>query len=220
MDQATSEPSMVSTNVNHYSELLALHPALGAGAVGWSEASQKVRFGVVADFLRMNGAGLARFSLLDVGCGLGALRGHLNGMPVQYRGVDLLADKYRDAILDSDPQADVSWLHQANLENMDPAQWASDFTVAVGTFGCKWPNRDAELPRLLQTMWDMSRLGMVVLMISSLAPAALRAKITVAVDDPCLWMRWAAERAPRFTIRHDYLPHDFALCMLRAPFED
>ena len=213
-----SDKPLISENVELYSTLLSEHPDLGAAAVGWSAASQSVRFGVVLDFLREYSKGLRQFSLLDVGCGLGHLREFLKGMPAEYRGVDLMANEYREAILLRDPQADTSWLHHTDLDSMEMAEWQSDFTVGVGTFACPWETRDADLPRLMQKMWELSRVGMIVFMLSSLAPPKLKAKIEVAIDDPCMWLRWAAERAPRVILRHDYLPHDFALCMVRTEF--
>ena len=214
----TNDKRMIIENTKFYGPLLDAHPELGAAVTGQSEQSQGVRLSVVRDFVLEQAAGLDQFSVLDVGCGLGHLRTWLAGLPVSYRGIDLMADRYREAILNVDSQADTSWLHQANLHDLDRSEWQADFTVAVGTFAHDWEGRDQELPLLMEKMWQLTRRGLIVLFVSELAPPKIREVAEVPMNDPGYWMKWASEHAPRFNIRHDYLPHDFALMMMRRPF--
>jgi len=81
---------------NYYSEKLSSHQSLSAEAVGWSEYLQERLFDCLIEIIDDHD----HFSVLDVGCGLGHLAGHLASLgycTYDYTGIDIVEEMIQKA---------------------------------------------------------------------------------------------------------------------------
>ncbi len=81
---------------NYYSEKLSRHRSSSAEAVGWSEYLQERLFDCLVEIIDDHN----HFSILDVGCGLGHLAGHLASLgycTYDYTGIDIVEEMIQKA---------------------------------------------------------------------------------------------------------------------------
>jgi len=212
------DPEQFEINYHYYKGLIAKGGTPATFCDYSGVRSQNVRMRVIEEYLHQYCEESKTFSLIDVGCGMGALRDYIKNLPIKYIGLDILADVYREELLKLNPQTDTSWLFKADLFTLNPSDWKADFVVANGTFVLDWKTRSEDMPYLIDKLWRMCNIGLIVFMLSEFAPPTLRASIDKPLNDPIFWMRWASEHAPRYFVLHDFCPHDFALGMLKKDF--
>lgn len=154
---ATGHPE--ATIARYYSGKLARHGATPRGVDWTCAASQALRFDRLLEVIE-----LPAFSLNDVGCGYGALLGHLDARRgdtnVDYLGVDLSRAMVESA-------ADL-WRHRsgATFAEAPCSLRVADYSVASGIFNVnldqpldRW---EAFVEKTLVQMADASRVGLAV----------------------------------------------------------
>jgi len=136
----------------YYSEKLAAHGASPRGVDWNSEESQRLRFD---QLLRVRADG-EPFSVIDYGCGYGALVDHLDalGLPFRYLGFDISQEMIRIARERHPDRQDVSFTSaEADLV---PA----DYCVASGIFNVRLEIPDDDwLAYIHATLDRLDRLG-------------------------------------------------------------
>lgn len=175
-------------------------------ALGWaSREAQERRFEVLAEIGSLSGT-----RVLDVGCGLGDLYGHLRARQIQvsYTGYDLLPEMVERASR-SYPEArfvvrDV--LQGLGTERFDYIVSSGAFNIDFGGFGC---NVKA-VQRLLREMYAACTRGVAINFLSS-----ARDPIFYRYDPDAL-KAFCQTFCPCVQLRQDYLPNDFTL-YLRKP---
>ena len=145
---------------DYYAGTLAQHGATPRG-VDWScKPTQELRF---IQLLRLCSFDKA-FSLNDLGCGYGALRGFLRQRHrlarIDYLGVDL-----SETMVDS-ARARWGYLPQTRFESAGASLRIADYSVASGLFNVRLHHLDSDwkpwVADILQTLHAASRIGFAV----------------------------------------------------------
>lgn len=176
-------------------------------AQGWvSTATQEARFAALAAVGDLEGA-----SVLDVGCGIADFYAYLTrrGIAARYAGMDftpaMLATARRRFPHLAFYERDI---HRTSVEEAERA----DYVVASGLFSHM---DQALLHQALPTLFALCRRGLAFNVLSTLAPRPHAAGLFHA--DPLATFTHCRTLTPWVTLRHDYLPNDFTICLYREP---
>lgn len=185
----------------HYVPLLAAHgPSFRA--VDWgSSRSQALRFRVL-----LEGVGSPRGSLLDVGCGVGHLAGHLakRGPVAGYLGIDALPEMVTKAKRRFPGRRfEVGDILDASVA------WRADHVLASGIFTFA---DERLMRRSIVAMYAACRRAVAF---NALSAWATRGKSGEFRADPLATLEFCRRLTPKVTLRHDYLPHDFTVYLYR-----
>ena len=166
-----------SNVLDYYRESLAVHQQ-DARRVAWrTRFDQELRF---EGLLEARDDSTTRFSLLDVGCGLGDLVGYLQktGRDVDYYGVDIVPEMVEEARVRY-PHASFS------VRDLlaDPPDRTFDMVVASGSLTIRIPNHELFVRRMLEAMIALAD---EVVAVNLQSTRAFRAN-PLAVDDPDLF---------------------------------
>jgi SAM-dependent methyltransferase len=187
----------------YYGSKLCQHGATAAGVDWNSEESQRMRF---EQLLRVLGTPGQRFSILDYGCGYGALQTFLEQRSVEcdYTGYDVSLEMV----------AEASKLHRT----APTARWttdrkeleAADYTVASGVFNVKMDVATAAWKRYILCIIDemnrLSNLGFAFNMLTSYAEPS-KTRPSLYYGDPCFFFDYCKRKYSR----HVALLHDYGL---------
>jgi SAM-dependent methyltransferase len=178
------------------------HRALDYGS--W--AAQHLRFEVLADGLPLQGA-----RLLDVGCGFGDFKTFLKstGAVVDYRGLDI---SQQAIALARARHPDGEFAVGDLLTGNEPV--ACDVAVANGIFYRTGARAEEMLRATLVRMFELAERAVAITTLSAWAPQ--QAPDEFHADPPAL-LAFARTLTPWVRLRHDYLPHDFALFLYHEP---
>ena len=185
----------------YYRGKLRQFGATPAGVDWKDEASQNTRF----DQLLQLVADPAR-SLVDFGCGVGALLGHMRGRGLTgpYRGIDIEAEMIAAAA--------TRWAEEpaAVFEIGASPSRAADYAVASGIFNVRLRHDEAiwraHVLGVLAEMDRSSRLGFAFNCLTSYADAD-RKRSDLYYADPCFYF----DLCKRNYSRHVALLHDYGL---------
>jgi SAM-dependent methyltransferase len=173
--------------------------------LGWGiHGRQEVRFSVLGEYaLRM-----PESSVLDVGCGFCDLYDFLktSGWRGRYTGIDIVPGLL-DVARQRHPDLDV---HETDITDDHAALGEYDFVIASGALNAALPSggNQAHIEHALRNMYPRSRHAVCVDFLSSYVdfqkPGAFH-------TDPG-WALVAARRLTRrVSLRHDYMPYEFAV---------
>ena len=169
--------------------------------------AQRMRFEAFVLSHELSGA-----SILDVGCGVGDLYGHLadRGISCDYTGVDLSAEMIARA---------AEKYPAARFEAADVLAWPDaarfDYTVAFAIHNVKIEGGRELLERLTRKQFVLCRrathLSLLTDRYQGFAPhiQPWRAEEILTL---------ALSISPWVTLRHDYLPNDFSVTLYRKPY--
>jgi SAM-dependent methyltransferase len=198
----------------HYERLLAAH-GTGALAVGWnSQHAQHARFDSLA---RVLAGAPARFSVLDYGCGTGALLDWLRerGHECSYVGFDVSEAMAGAAAADHAGEPDAAFTSKAS--ELSPA----DFVLASGILNLRFDLSEAEWrDYAVSAVDDLRRLavrGFAFNMLTSHSDAdRMRSELHYA--DPAWWLDHCLRRhSTRVAVLHDYDVWDFTVVVRLDP---
>jgi SAM-dependent methyltransferase len=185
----------------YYSGRLHEHGATARGADWNSEDSQRLRFAQLARVLPEG----ERFSLLDYGCGYGALIPFLEerGFDFEFQGYDVSADMIARARQDHQRAGDR---FTTSLEEVKPA----DFVLASGIFNVKLETPVEEWTRYvlhtLETLDSLGRRGIAFNMLTSYSDED-RMRADLFYGDP----RFFFDHCKRTFSKQVALLHDYGL---------
>ena len=171
--------------------------------VDWGDPqAQLKRFAVLADNVPLAGR-----SLLDVGCGLGALWEFLRqrGLDVEYTGVDIVAEMVRAA---QARHPDVRFVHADIFAENPFAPGRFHVAFVSGTFNLNLGNNRDFLPTAIGRLLEIA---------SEFAVFNLLHHRTPAKYDHCVYWEPAEVLAiaqplcGKVTLIEDYLPNDFTV---------
>ena len=197
----------------YYSSALGRHGATPRGADWNSEASQRLRFDQLAKLWQGSEGG---FSLLDYGCGYGALVPYLRerGLPASYLGFDISPEMIATArelhggpgVAFTDDEAQLA---------------AADYTVASGVFNVKLDTpEDAWREYVLATLDRLARLARRGFAFNALSlysdPERRRADLFYA--DPLSLFDYCKTRfSPAVALLHDYPLYELTILVRMGP---
>jgi SAM-dependent methyltransferase len=199
----------------YYGDKVRQHGATAAG-VDWRDAaSQHLRFDRLLTLLERPGD-----SVLDVGCGWGALLPVLRarGFSGAYHGVDASADMIARARQEHrDADARFTCTPLAALDETHAADWV----LASGIFNVKLDaSRDAwesGVLRSLDSMHALARRGYAFNCLTAYSDTDRMADRLYYADPLFHFDRCKREHAPHVTLLHDYGLYEFTLLVRRQP---
>jgi SAM-dependent methyltransferase len=165
-----------------------------------SWTSQQTRFRVIAEALPLNGR-----RVLDVGCGFADLADYLQARygPVDYEGVDICPHMIEEARR----RHPALSLRVLDIIEEDPGG-LYDFVIANGIFYVWGDDAFEGMRAMIRRMFELSRRATAFTTLSTWAerrePGEFRA-------DPSETLAFCRTLTRRVVLRHDYLPHDFAV---------
>jgi len=198
---------------DYFEERLTAHGATARGVDWNSETAQELRFSQLIKVILPS----TPFSLLDYGCGYGALAGYLlrQGYPMEkYTGFDVLDSmvvKAREVYRGSPQCSFISTIHE-----LAPA----DFSIASGIFNLKLETPfDAWTEYVvgeLHKINDLSRKGFSFNMLTRYSdPEYMRPHLYYA--DPCYLFDYCKRHFSRnVALLHDYEVYDFTIIVRKV----
>lgn len=190
--------------VRRYEDRLRQH-GYAPATLGWGKhGRQEIRFGVLAEEILTD----PECSVLDVGCGFGDLDDFMRrrGWAGAYRGIDLVPGLV-DVAKSRNPDIDV---RVADLDDFAASNERFDYVVASGIFNAKLDSEPnpAYIERSLRQMFALCRVAVCVDFMSTFVDFQHE---TAWHTDPAWAIAAARAISPRFRLRHDYMPFEFAL---------
>ncbi len=198
---------------NYFEERLATHGATARGVDWNSETAQELRF---AQLMKVIPPGQP-FSMIDYGCGYGALAGYLLrlGYPMEkYIGFDVLESMILKAR--AEYQASSQCVFTSNLSDLTPV----DYSIASGIFNLKLETPSDLWTEYvvgeLQKMNAFSRKGFSFNMLTSYSdPEYMRPHLYYA--DPCYLFDYCKRHFSRnVALLHDYEVYDFTIIVRKV----
>lgn len=194
---------------DYYTRKLAEYGPIARGADWSTDESQILRFEVLISV-----AGDEKnYSLLDFGCGYGALLPVLRkkGWLGKYWGFDLSAAMIESAR--ECQKVDTAAVFTSALEDVS----VCDYAVASGVFNVKGAATNAEwmdyMHETVQQMASTSRKGFSFNVLTSYSDVEKR-RADLYYADPCYWFDFCKRNYGKFVIlRHDYPLWEFTLCV-------
>jgi len=173
-------------------------------SLDWSEQGQLRRFEVLSEIGNLRGR-----HVLDVGCGLGHLYDFLRDRvgEIHYTGLDMSPRMIHEA---RRRHPDLSFqVHDAATTLLPHG---ADFVLASGLMNLEIGQNEAAMERLLRNCYSACREGVGVTMLSRWADRFDRNR---HYYDPVQILRMARRLTRWVVLRHDYMPHDFALYLYK-----
>lgn len=184
-----------------------------AKGVDWnSTESQLVRFDQLARLWRRE-TGVV--SVIDYGCGYGALADHLRaaGTPMRYQGFDLSADMIASAGSRAGPDCSFTTAPEKLV--------AADYVVASGIFNVRLDHDDEEWGRYMRStiaaMRALCRRGFAFNALTSYADKD-KQRSDLYYADPLHWFDVCKRTySPHVALLHDYPLYEFTLLVRLQP---
>jgi SAM-dependent methyltransferase len=198
---------------NYFEERLHEHGATPRGVDWNSESAQELRFSQLMKVIHPE----QPFSLLDYGCGYGALAGYLLRQQIpmqQYVGFDVLdsmVEKARE-VFSANPQCAFT----ARFDELTPV----DYSIASGIFNLKLETPSDEWTQYviseLHKIDQLSRKGFSFNMLTKYSDAEyMRPHLYYA--DPCFLFDYCKTHFSRnVALLHDYEAYDFTLIVRKT----
>jgi SAM-dependent methyltransferase len=205
---ADPSPAILQTVERYYADRLREFGPTARGVDWNSVESQELRF---EQLLTVIAPMPATASLLDVGCGYGALLDTIRrrGLTLEYRGYDISADMVSAARArhGSDDRAAFT----VDAEALRPATYA----VASGIFNVKLsvpePAWHAYVLQTLDALDRASSRGFAFNLLSSYSDADHRRDTLYYADPLQLFDHCKRRYSPRVSLLHDYPLHEFTI---------
>ena len=189
-----------------YGGLLERHFG-GLRACDWgTRQTQEIRFEILAQVLPLRGK-----RVLDVGCGLADFADYLAARHgrLTYEGVDIAPPMIEEA---RRRHPGLS-LRVLDILREDPGG-PYDLVTANGIFYLLGEDPEPHMQRLIARMWQLTRSAVAF---TSLSTWGSRCDPGEFYADPLATADFCRTLTPWVVLRHDYLPHDFAIYMYREP---
>ncbi len=194
----------------YYTGRIAEHGATARGVDWNSDESQRLRF---HQLLRAWPVPQSPVSVLDYGCGYGALRSHLDesGWPASYLGFDLAPAMLVHARERFGDRADCSFTAE------EPTLDAADYVIASGIFNVRLEtaaNAWAEyMEHVVGRLAALARRGFSFNVLTSYSDAD-KQRADLYYADPVRWFDHCKRRHSRHvTLFHDYPLYEFTLAV-------
>lgn len=187
-------------NLDYYTDTHKQHPGEAQG-LDWSEASQKIRFKVLAEAVKDRSPD---DSILDVGCGYGDLSKYTDWTS-RFHGIDLNPHMIEEA-KKRYPSLTFS---TANLEEIADTY---DWVLASGPFNLKTDDYQEMIQEVIQEMWRLCKKGGTF---NILVEGSDIINDEMHFYDPGLVLNYCRTVTPKVVCWIDYLPHDATFALYR-----
>lgn len=162
--------------------------------------SQLIKFDVIA-----NMANFENKSILDVGCGFGDFKRHLElkYKNINYSGIDL-SDEMVNIARKMDPLIRIK---KENIMDMQQGEYY-DYIVANGIFYLLAESQESRMKEMVKKMFEHSREGVIF---NSLSTWADMKESGEFYADPSNTLEWCSKISKKVQLKHDYMGHDFTV---------
>jgi SAM-dependent methyltransferase len=199
------DPALLRDVERYYTGRLQEHGATAKG-VDWNSAdSQQLRFKQLARLWEDQ----RKISVIDFGCGYGALVDYLDGAGVEYayQGFDISEPMIREATT----RAQGRGMFTTDVEELQPA----DYVVASGVFNVKLKTDskvwDEYMTTTIAKMASLAKRGFAFNALTSYSDAEKR-RDDLHYADPLHWFDHCKRKHSRFvTLLHDYPLYEFTI---------
>jgi len=190
--------------VAYFTERLAQHGDTPRSVDWGSVESQRLRFAALLDIGVRSGD-----SLIDVGCGTGALLDYLQEkhIDVDYRGYDLTPSMI-DLAKSRHPKVNFAVCNVIQEKQIEPA----DYVIASGIFYLRQERPVAFLEAMVGRLWQFARRGVAI---NCLSAWAAERDPNEFYADPAEALAIARRISSHVVLRHDYHPRDFTIYLRR-----
>jgi SAM-dependent methyltransferase len=192
---------------DYYQEKVRTHGATARGVDWSSEESQELRFRELARALPADGS----ISVLDYGCGYGALLGYLRNLRpgVRYQGYDISEAMVSEARSRWHGVGDATFTDRAN------ELLAADYVLASGIFNVRLEATDDEWTTLmLETIERLATLavhGLAFNVLSLYSDPPRRRPDLYYADPLALFDHCKRRLSPHVALFHDYPLYEFTM---------
>ncbi len=193
--------------LSFYSKQLMLHGDRPE-ALRWTPDGQKARYNLLTEIA----PSLEGKKILDHGCGKGDFYAFLRekGLNVDYTGTDINPELIA---LASKKHPECSF-RVFDAEEEEPGE-EFDYVFLCGVFNNRVEGAADTLKNVIKRLFKNTREGLAVTALSSLSPEKDRELNYVS---PAELLNFALEEiTPCAVLRHDRVPHDFALFLYQRP---
>ncbi|MDC9014374.1 class I SAM-dependent methyltransferase [Mycobacterium marinum] len=210
---AEDATTMLGDVARYYASKLEEHGTTARG-VDWNgEASQTLRFDQLLRIVDVAG----RFSIIDLGCGYGALLDYLDarGLEADYTGIDVSPEMARAGARRFQGRTDADFICTTSVDRK------ADYSVASGIFNVRLERSDAEWRDYLEATLDLldaaSRRGFAFNCLTSYSDAS-KMRDDLYYADPCALFDLCKRRySKNVALLHDYGLYEFTILVRKAP---
>lgn len=195
-----------------FDQTIKAHGADPKGVDWKSEESQFVRF---TQLLKLHTDKTQPFSIIDYGCGYGALVKFLvqEGYNFTYTGYDM-TPAVLEAAQKTFPDGRCRWT--SDLSSVQPA----DYVVGSGLFNMKFKDTPADewyqhMLDTIRTMWDLSQTGLAFNALTSYSDAELMRADLYYPDPLTVFDFCKRSLSKQVALLHDYGIYDFTILVRR-----
>ena len=176
--------------------------------VGWgSKKSQITRFHVL-----MEVGNLEKRSILDVGCGLGAMLDYIDkNISIQsYTGIDINSNMIKEA-KKRHPNAEFKTLDiTKNLEELSNKRF--DYVFLSGALNLSADNHEENIKKVIKKMFGLANKAIALNFLSIFSDRFTQAEYYCS---PLEILEFSFTLTKKVTLRHDYMPHDFTIYLYK-----
>lgn len=200
----------VNTTTNAFFDNLYKAYGRDVKSLGWSERGQLERFKAVERYLP------DRFgSILDVGCGFGDfayfLRQRRPSQNFQYTGYDINKN-----FVDSLADFPLGTIELCDFLTAEPQEDAYDVVVSIGSFNVRVDGNDHILEQAIRNATFCAKDMAVISALSCYADRPAQDSNPLSYFyQPENVFAVAKKYASRVDLVHNYLPHDFLICVYK-----
>ena len=173
--------------------------------LGWFKGRQKLRFYILTSISNTDNC-----SILDLGCGFADLYDYLveSGWHGKYTGYDIVP-KLIEVAKERHPELDL----QVRDILTDPFTENFDYVFASGVFNARISeNNESYLGDMLAKMVEVANIGVAVDFMSTYVD--FQQEIAYHAE-PAVIFNMCKKLSKRVTLRHDYMPYEFAVYIYR-----
>jgi len=155
-------------------------------------------------------------TLLDVGCGLGALHTFLieDQLDAKYTGIDINPQFIKEA----QKQHPSATFKHADI--FDPNFYEEyDYILASGIFNQRVPKQMKYIEKGIQKMVQLCRYGVAFNILSSSTPKHMRQSPTFHYYSPSKVLDICLKYSPYVVLKQHYLPNDMTFYIYKEPIE-
>jgi SAM-dependent methyltransferase len=197
-----------------FDDKIKAHGPTGEG-VGWKDTqAQRARY---AQLLHLFDPHLPRFSVIDYGCGAGALAAYLSeqGYQMDYIGYDMTPTSIEAA------RAAHGHLSGVRFTTVEEDLQPADYVVGCGLFSMRLNTPDDEwhayMRQTIERLWSLATRGIVFNSLTSYSdPEHMRPELFY--PDPMAVFDWCKRTlSPHVALYHDYDLYDWTMVVRRQP---
>ncbi len=179
-----------------------------AECVGWGSAdSQEKRFRVLIEI-----GNLENYSILDVGCGLGAFVDyiHKTHLDLSYTGTDINPNMIQGA---QQRHSDIEFIHtDITYDGHALNDRKFDYVFLSGALNLSTDKHHDTIDSIMKEMFALAKKGVAINFLSVFSDYLTPGEYYCSPEDI---LQLAFSITKKVALRHDYMPHDFTIYLYK-----